>query len=111
MSKKNPETALLGAAQAELAAQLKVLRARRKELPVGGFDKDLSSAAAALGRAITALSAEQRQQEKHAKEVVTRMTEAELDEVVKTHLASLPVERRAEIRAYLDSLDSVRSVL
>lgn len=56
--------ALTRATVDELELQLEVIRARREELIEGGFDKDLSAAAAALARAITAVAAEDRAREK-----------------------------------------------
>jgi hypothetical protein len=106
--KTRSKPSLLAVAQRELRAQLRLIKSyRRTEV----FDKDMSMAAAALGRAITALAAEQRQQEKHAREVVARMSEDELDAVLRTHLEGLPVERRRAFRDWLDGLDAAGSVL
>lgn len=109
--KNTPETSFLTSAQAELQAQLAVLQVRRAELRAGSFDKDLAMAASALGRAITGLAAEMRQQEKHGKQVVAAMSAVEQHALVAEYLKNLPVEDRAAFRAILDELDSTESVL
>lgn len=117
--RKNPEkgpdkaglSPFLAAAMLELQAQLDVCSARRAELNVGGFDKDLANASAALGRAITGLAGEQRQQEKHAKDMVARMSLSEQDALVKEYLREVQPERRTEFRALLDELDATEMVL
>lgn len=101
----------LSAAMTELQEQLQVLTRRRRELPVGGFDKDLSNASAALGRAITGLAGEQRQQERHDRSMVERMDPSERDGLVKVYLRELTTERRAEIRVLLAELDASERVL
>ncbi len=55
---------LVAATLAELEQQLEVVRARRAELPPGGFDKDLAAAAASLSRAVTGLASEERARER-----------------------------------------------
>jgi Skp family chaperone for outer membrane proteins len=109
--KKSQPDNLLAAAQAELQAQLEVLQARREELVKGGFDKDLANSAAALGRAITSLAGEMRQQEKHVQQLAARMSPDELDEVLEQFLRDLPVERLARFKSLVDELTSSGSVL
>ena len=101
----------LATAQAELLSQLAVLERRRKELVTGGFDKDLANSAAALGRVLVSLASEMRQQEKHLKQIVERMTDQELDDVLRFHVAGLPKDRQAAFKAFLDELVNSGSVL
>lgn len=98
-------------AQAELQAQLAVLEARRKALVTGGFDKDLANSAAALGRAMTSLAGEMRQQEKHLQQLVDRMSPAEADAALEQYIRDLPVDRLAKFKALVDELSSAGSVL
>lgn len=110
-SKSGSSDNLLAVAQAELQAQLAVLQVRRVALVKGGFDKDLANSAAALGRAITGLAGEMRQQEKHVNQLVERMTPDELDDVLRYHIANLPKERQGAFKAFLDELCARGSIL
>ena len=100
-AKKHVETpidsgrSLLEATLDELRGQLKVISNRRKELRSGSFDKDLSMAAAALGRTIDSTVAELRKLEVHDKRFVgNEMSEGDKDAVILSYLVNLPVERR-----------------
>ncbi len=66
---------------------------------------------AGVSRAIAQLSAEARAREKHTKERATAMTPEEHDDVLKTHLAAMPADRRQAITAYLIELDGLKTVL
>ena len=110
-TKSDGADSLLTAAKAELQAQLNVCAVRRVALHKGGFDKDLANASAALGRAIASLSGEERQQEKHAKQMVERMSAAEQDALVHEYVAALPSDRRAAFRSFLNQLDDEEKVL
>ncbi len=109
---KNPgANSFLVEAQTELQLQMGVLQRRRAALVAGGFDKDLANSAAALGRAITSLAGEMRQQEKHAKQLFERMTPEEVDSLLQFHIAELPVDRQRTFKAFLDELVGAESVL
>lgn len=110
-AKEQPGSGFLAAAKVELTAQLEVCAARRRELHSGGFDPELATCAASLGRAITSLASEERQQEKHAAQMVARMSPEERAELTKEYLRELPVDRRADFRAFLDDLDADERVL
>lgn len=102
---------VLAETREEMREQLRVLSARRRELHAGGFDKDLSNSAAALGRAITSATAELRQQERHEKRMVEEMTPKERRAVVFQFVKELDLDGRQELRTILDQLDRDDRVL
>lgn len=108
---ENDYRPLLAAAIKEGRAQLKVIEKRRKELVEGGFDKDLANSSAALMRALTSATGEMRQQEKHAAQMVARMSQEERDELVLEFISAMDKERLNRVRAHLDSLLENQSVL
>ncbi len=64
-----------------------------------------------LSRAMTGNEAEIRQQEKHGKAMVARMTPEERDDLVMAYLRNLTTERRTQIIGELQAMDTTRSIL
>lgn len=89
----------------ELKLQLQVCADRRLELSAGGFDKDLATAAASLGRAITQATAELRQQEKHDSRMIDAASPEERLDLLCESCRDLKRNERAKVRAFLDELD------
>lgn len=101
-SKSQGHDELLTRAETEIIAQLEACRVARED---SGYDRDLASSAASLGRSLASVLAEKRQQEKHARQMVERMTPGERDALVKEYVRVLAPERRAEFRQLLNELD------
>ncbi len=66
---------------------------------------------AGLSRAMTGNESEMRQQEKHGKAMVARMTPEERDQLVMAYLRELTPERRAAVVETMQQMDQTRSVL
>jgi hypothetical protein len=101
---------VLTEARTELRAQLAAI-AKTREAMGGTFDKDIATAAAALGRAITSATAELRQQERHEKRMVEEMSPEERRAVAFQFTRELDMDGRGELRAILDELDAEGRVL
>lgn len=103
---RNHAAELLGSSIKELRAQLVVLKKHRAHLVKHdlGFDKDLAQAAASLGRAITGAAAEQRQQEKHVKDIVGRMSAEETQELIRDWIAEQGPQVWQELQTWLGEL-------
>ena len=82
---------------------------REEQRDCGSFDAKLVDKAGALGRAVAALTAEYRKQEKHAQDLVKRMTPKERDQLVWEYISALPPERRQKVREMLDEADAAES--
>ena len=87
------ERALVGDVVTEMRAQLAVISARREALTPGGFDPELSAAAAALGKVLLATAAERRQQTKSA---VREIAAIPVPEIV-AFLRTIPEAQRQDI--------------
>ena len=93
---------------AELRAHVDLIAERRRMLPAGGFDPDLSAAASQIGKALVSLLAEVRAREKMA----ARDREALQPHAVMEWFRQLPVEVRLHVvREMTSELDDAGSVL
>lgn len=92
-------------ARDECEAQLDIIRDRRNELIKGGFDPQLASAMGTIGKTITQLNTEARQQEKHEAAVIENLSDDQQDEVVKDFIENISKIRRREIIAFASELD------
>lgn len=88
-----------------------LLGAVEATLEAGDANPALARESAGVARAMTGLAAEVRQREKHVKDMVAKMSSVEQDELIKTYLRDLPVERRAEFRDLLDDMDADEQVM
>lgn len=98
----------MGIAETEILAQMAACSAERE---ASGYDRDLAASAASLARSLASVMSERRQQEKHVKQMVERMSPAEQDALVLEYLKELTPERRAEVRVFMDQLDAEENLL
>lgn len=70
------------------------------------YDPKLASHLAYLTEHATSVLDGLRKLEKHDKDAVKAMTVDERDDLLKAHIATMPIDRRKALRAWLDDLDS-----
>lgn len=103
---------LVAAGKAEVEAHLEMVKARREAL-IGPdrLDETLIKLVNSLGKSITALSAEQRQLERHTTLRLEALTAEDSDAIVTEYLEELPRGRRKAFLELLQGLDSNNDLL
>src|SRR5689334_18063934 len=94
---------LLAQTLAELEIQLDICRKWREEQK-NSFDRHLINAMCKLSTSIRELKGEQRQQEKHLKNMVEQGTAEETDAGIRIFLSEIDNDRRAAFLRYLREL-------
>lgn len=103
---------LIASTKAEVEAHLETAKARREALVnPEHLDPDLVGLLNSLARSATALSAEQRQLEKHTRIRLEKLTAEDDDAIVREFLESLPRGRRKAFLELLQGLDSNNDLL
>ena len=105
------QKAIIAAGTAEVEAQLEILRLRREELErnPGAFDPQLATAANSLARAVSVLSSESRQLDKHRETAVIDLDHDREDELVRSFLTDISPQRREAFRKFLqDTAEETR---
>ena len=77
----------------------------------GFIDPSCLKDLAGVSRALATTTSEIRQRERHTKLKMSKMTDAQRDEAMKSYIADLPKDRRDALRKMIDELDSQENVL
>lgn len=111
-----PSTARVPDASEQLLDRTKahlehLLGAVEATLETGECTPALVRESAAVARAVTSLSAEMRQRERHIKYQLEELGDHDRDALVKAYVASLTPERRVSFLRYVDELSQADQLL